>query len=405
MRDGAARGRRPLLRRAADEGVRLRLGARPAGSRAPHRVPPRLARGVPSAAERRQRARRVQPHRAGGRRAGGEARRRGSVLAPPQDAPRTPWRSPALRAASGRSRRSPSSVARRRCAPRSSSRASSSRSPGPSRDRAGAREDQPGARRAWAARAPTGGTSSSPSTSVSMSATASPSSPRRARRSRASPRTRSCAPRSPPSAARPGGGCRSRRTSPSQPVSAAAAPTPRPRSGSRTRSSRRPLPPQGLSTSSQRRPRRGRAVLSRRRAAARRGRRDRARGARPVAVVAPCCSSCRTARASRSTADVYAAFDRASGEAGFEERAGALREALAGLGRRPRDLARLPPNDLASSPHTAALLAEGAIPRRRERRRADALRPLREPGRGGPARGRRLGRLGRVWVAFPAWYG
>ena len=42
VRDGATRGRRPLLRAAFDEGVRRRLGARPAGRR-PHRVP----RGLP----------------------------------------------------------------------------------------------------------------------------------------------------------------------------------------------------------------------------------------------------------------------------------------------------------------------------------------------------------------------
>ena len=43
MRDGAARGRRPVLRRARDEGVRRRVRARPARRRA-HRLPPGLAR-------------------------------------------------------------------------------------------------------------------------------------------------------------------------------------------------------------------------------------------------------------------------------------------------------------------------------------------------------------------------
>ncbi len=104
-----------------------------------------------------------------------------------------------------------------------------------------------------------------------------------------------------------------------------------------------------------------------------------------------------------STAEVYAAFDRRGGEAGFEERARALREALAAV-RRPRDLARLPPNDLASSPHSAALLAEGAF-------RADVsgagptLYGLFESRADATRAGRRLGRLGRVWIAFPAWYG
>ena len=67
VRDGAARGRRPLLRRAGDEGVRRRLGARAARDRA-DRLPSRVARGLPAAAERRVGARRVPPHGAGRRR-------------------------------------------------------------------------------------------------------------------------------------------------------------------------------------------------------------------------------------------------------------------------------------------------------------------------------------------------
>ena len=104
-----------------------------------------------------------------------------------------------------------------------------------------------------------------------------------------------------------------------------------------------------------------------------------------------------------STAEVYSAFDRRGGEAGFAERAVALRAALAAV-RRPRDLARLPPNDLASSPHTADVLAEGAF-------RADVsgagptLYGLFESRADATRAGRRLGRLGRVWIAFPAWYG
>ena len=87
VRDGAARGRRPLLRRAGDEGVRRRLRARPARGRA-HGLPPRLAHGVPPAAERRLGARRVPAPRA----SGATSRERealvdGGVRAPPQDAP------------------------------------------------------------------------------------------------------------------------------------------------------------------------------------------------------------------------------------------------------------------------------------------------------------------------------
>lgn len=104
-----------------------------------------------------------------------------------------------------------------------------------------------------------------------------------------------------------------------------------------------------------------------------------------------------------STAEVYAAFDERGGEEGFAERAGTLRDALTAV-RRPRDLAGLPSNDLASSPHTAAVLAEGAF-------RADVsgagptLYGLFERRADATRAGRRLGRLGRVWIAFPAWYG
>ena len=61
-----------------------------------------------------------------------------------------------------------------------------------------------------------------------------------------------------------------------------------------------------------------------------------------------------------STADVYAAFDAHRGEVGFGERRAALLHALeacAGLD----DLARLPPNDLASSPLAANLRDLGAV--------------------------------------------
>jgi 4-diphosphocytidyl-2-C-methyl-D-erythritol kinase len=101
-----------------------------------------------------------------------------------------------------------------------------------------------------------------------------------------------------------------------------------------------------------------------------------------------------------STAAVYAAFDR---EAGFEERCAALLDSLAHV-RRPRDLAALPPNDLAASPVADELRALGAF-------RADVsgagptvygLFHQRETARAVAAavRGR-----GRVWITVPAWYG
>ena len=104
-----------------------------------------------------------------------------------------------------------------------------------------------------------------------------------------------------------------------------------------------------------------------------------------------------------STASVYAAFDARSGEDGWPERRAELARALAAV-RRPRDLAALPPNDLASSPVTAALLDLGAF--RADvsgagpavyglflhRQQAEAARP-------------QLRALGRTWIAAPAWYG
>lgn len=109
------------------------------------------------------------------------------------------------------------------------------------------------------------------------------------------------------------------------------------------------------------------------------------------------------AEAKRSTADVYRAFDARGGEQGFDARRAALLDALAQV-RRPRDLATLPPNDLASSPVTEELLARGAfradvtgagpavyglfMQRAAADRAAAGLRPF-----------------GRVWVTVPAWYG
>ena len=105
----------------------------------------------------------------------------------------------------------------------------------------------------------------------------------------------------------------------------------------------------------------------------------------------------------RSTAEVYAAFDRRSGAEGFEERRRHLAEALA-QARRPRDLASLPQNDLAGSPHAERLLELGAF-------RADVsgagptvygLFLHRDPAASAE---RALRPLGRTWLTVPAWYG
>jgi 4-diphosphocytidyl-2-C-methyl-D-erythritol kinase len=104
-----------------------------------------------------------------------------------------------------------------------------------------------------------------------------------------------------------------------------------------------------------------------------------------------------------STAEVYAAFDRRGGAEGFDERRTAFDRALAEV-RRPRDLAALPPNDLASSPHAERMRALGAF-------RADVsgagpavygLFLHRDPA---VAAERELRALGRTWLTVPTWYG
>jgi 4-diphosphocytidyl-2-C-methyl-D-erythritol kinase len=104
-----------------------------------------------------------------------------------------------------------------------------------------------------------------------------------------------------------------------------------------------------------------------------------------------------------STASVYAAFDERRGQSGYDERRAALEDALGSV-RRPRDLAALPPNDLASSPLADELGALGAF-------RADVsgagpvvygLFHHREQAR---AAERELRRHGRTWLTVPAWYG
>jgi 4-diphosphocytidyl-2-C-methyl-D-erythritol kinase len=104
-----------------------------------------------------------------------------------------------------------------------------------------------------------------------------------------------------------------------------------------------------------------------------------------------------------STADVYAAFDARKDVVGFAERRQALTDGLSRV-ERPRDLAALPPNDLASSQLVEEIRAAGAF-------RADvsgagpALYGLFHQRRDAEAARRTLRRLGRAWVAAPAWYG
>jgi 4-diphosphocytidyl-2-C-methyl-D-erythritol kinase len=104
-----------------------------------------------------------------------------------------------------------------------------------------------------------------------------------------------------------------------------------------------------------------------------------------------------------STGSVYAAFDDRNGADGFDDRRAALLDALDRV-RRPRDLAALPPNDLASSPLADELLGLGAFRADvsgagptvyglfHHRDKADAAR-------------RALKRTGQAWITPPAWYG
>jgi hypothetical protein len=100
---------------------------------------------------------------------------------------------------------------------------------------------------------------------------------------------------------------------------------------------------------------------------------------------------------------VYGEFDARDGAAGWDERRAALLDALERV-RRPRDLAALPPNDLASSPLADELRALGAF-------RADvsgagpAVYGLFHHQDGAKAAQRRAKRFGRTWLTAPAWYG
>jgi 4-diphosphocytidyl-2-C-methyl-D-erythritol kinase len=104
-----------------------------------------------------------------------------------------------------------------------------------------------------------------------------------------------------------------------------------------------------------------------------------------------------------STAEVYRRFDERNGAASFAERAAALERSLAGV-RRPRDLAGLPANDLASSPLADELLTLGAF-------RADVtgagptVYGLFHHRRAAEGARRALRAHGRTWLAVPAWYG
>jgi 4-diphosphocytidyl-2-C-methyl-D-erythritol kinase len=98
-----------------------------------------------------------------------------------------------------------------------------------------------------------------------------------------------------------------------------------------------------------------------------------------------------------STAEVYTGFDARSGSDGYDRRRSRLLEALAA-----GDLAGLPPNDLASSPHAGELRRLGAF-------RADvsgagpAVYGLFPDTPSAEAARAELEPRGRVWIGPPAW--
>jgi 4-diphosphocytidyl-2-C-methyl-D-erythritol kinase len=103
-----------------------------------------------------------------------------------------------------------------------------------------------------------------------------------------------------------------------------------------------------------------------------------------------------------STADVYGAFDAREGDHGYRERRDALLAALDAV-RRPRDLAALPLNDLASSPLADELRQLGAF-------RADVtgagptVYGLFLHGEHARAAQKKMASRGRTWLTAPAWY-
>ena len=106
--------------------------------------------------------------------------------------------------------------------------------------------------------------------------------------------------------------------------------------------------------------------------------------------------------AKASTAAVYEAFDETGRADGFDERAAQLLAQLDGL-ERAQELAALPPNDLASSPHAERLRALGAF-------RADvtgagpAVYGLFHTRATAAAAEAAIRGLGRTWITVPAWY-
>ena len=105
----------------------------------------------------------------------------------------------------------------------------------------------------------------------------------------------------------------------------------------------------------------------------------------------------------RSTADVYARFDRRGGADGYDSRRDALLALLPTL-RRPRDLALLPENDLASSPLEHELRSLGAVHAAVTGAGPVVFGAFVHYAAARRARWRMRHR-GRTWLSVPAWYG
>jgi 4-diphosphocytidyl-2-C-methyl-D-erythritol kinase len=104
-----------------------------------------------------------------------------------------------------------------------------------------------------------------------------------------------------------------------------------------------------------------------------------------------------------STAAVYAAFDTRDGAAGWDERRAAFLAAVDAV-RRPRDLAALPPNDLASSPLAEQLRALGAFHADVSGAGPAVYGLFHHRSRAESAR-RAVRGAGASWLTAPAWYG
>jgi 4-diphosphocytidyl-2-C-methyl-D-erythritol kinase len=103
--------------------------------------------------------------------------------------------------------------------------------------------------------------------------------------------------------------------------------------------------------------------------------------------------------AKQSTGAVFAGFDERGAAAGFDARSAALEEALAAVAK-PRDLAALPPNDLAGNAATDTLRDHGAF-------RADVtgagptIYGLFDDGDAAQAALERVAANGRSWLTAP----